>query len=67
MKRYTIAHGRWSDAALLLLAFALMLFVSPLFDWLIDVAASWYLLYFEWALIIVLAIIIQRVFRHHDV
>ena len=65
--RRPIPRSRWSEAALLLLAFALMVFASPLFDWLIDIAASWYLLYLAWAFIIILAMLVQYIFRHYDV
>ena len=51
---------RHLDATLLLFLFALFLLVSPLTRWWAGAGAPWFMPYLLWAVIIVLALLLQR-------
>ena len=57
----------WQDTAVLLLIAALCFGLYPFFSWWTLKVPPWYLIYLVWALIILLAFVLERCFRNHDV
>jgi hypothetical protein len=58
--------GSGQDLILAQLLLALLLFASPLLTWWSAAGSNWYLPYLLWAVIILIAFLIQRL-HHHDV
>ncbi|MDH3689001.1 MAG: hypothetical protein OEU36_05920 [Gammaproteobacteria bacterium] len=55
------------DRVVLLLAFSLLLFTSPLTDWIAREGAPWYLPYLLWLGVIAAAAWLSWMRRRHDV
>jgi hypothetical protein len=54
----------WQELIIAQLLLALLLFASPLMEWLRRADSSWYMPYLLWAVIIVIAFLYQRMHRH---
>jgi hypothetical protein len=54
----------WQELVIAQLLLALLLFASPLMEWLARADSSWYLPYLLWGVVIIIAFLYQRMHRH---